>query len=695
MSSDLELLCLGAALVVDTVLLLAMLERRNWRYETVWIVLLTVGAWLWHAGAFSGALLEPTGERTAPELRTGLCLIMTAGLLLMPCALVHGVARLWATGTQAAPRLNARFAFCYLPMAALVPIGARLSAGPPGEFFVRVEPFVLSYFAWITVVNVGAAAALLRLRRLIDLPRAHQFFGCLAVILLAMTAIIGFVMLYAQARWSDAARPLQLLVSMLPVAPAMLFAYYVIRFRFVPLVLERTLVYGAILAALMLFHRLAVQNVTTTLTDRYRIDFGVVEGMAGLALVLIYQPLRQRIGESLQYLLGWRVAETRDRIRQLAIGISERAGEPPDALLAWFAPAVGEALSVEWVGGWLIDGERRILGRHMAPTWVADENVVDLYRRLAADNLRSFGWSDAPDRGAQALLQRCRATAAVRFEHQQIRGLLLLGRQSFNQEPTDEEMNALLLLTEQLAVTMHNSRLQSERLWAERRALLNEKLSTLGLLAGSIAHEVRNPLSSIKTIASVLSEELGPESPHTDDLRLILSEIDRLSATTTQLLEFARPREVSGESARVEDVLGRMLQLMRHFARQRDVSLDAELPAELPAVTADEPSLREIFFNLLSNSIEAAGAGGRVKVSCRRENGCVVAEVRDSGPGLAAEVRARLFEPFVTTKASGTGLGLYVVSRRVREAGGRIRCDSGPEGGTSFVVELPCFSGKS
>ena len=105
----------------------------------------------------------------------------------------------------------------------------------------------------------------------------------------------------------------------------------------------------------------------------------------------------------------------------------------------------------------------------------------------------------------------------------------MLGRKPFNQELNEEELSSLALLTEQLAVTLRNARLQQDRLAAERRALRQEKLSTLGLLASSIAHEIKNPLSSIRTISTVMAEDLGPDSPHAEDLRLIISEIDRLS----------------------------------------------------------------------------------------------------------------------------------------------------------------------
>ena len=133
--------------------------------------------------------------------------------------------------------------------------------------------------------------------------------------------------------------------------------------------------------------------------------------------------------------------------------------------------------------------------------------------------------------------------------------------------------------------------------------------------------------------------------------------------------------------------------MLRHLARQHDVALEVVIPADLPLVRADDPALREIFFNLLNNALDAAGPGGRVSVRCCLIDSHVVAEVRDSGAGLPTAVHERLFEPFLTTKTNGTGLGLHVVGRRIRETGGSIACESGTDRGTLFTVRLPVAQG--
>jgi signal transduction histidine kinase len=168
-----------------------------------------------------------------------------------------------------------------------------------------------------------------------------------------------------------------------------------------------------------------------------------------------------------------------------------------------------------------------------------------------------------------------------------------------------------------------------------------------------------------------------------------------MAATTARLLRFARParHDGPGRLASVADVLAGTLHVMGYLARQRGVTLRCTIPEDLPAVRADEDALREVFTNLIGNAIDAAGAD--VRVGAARDGGGIVIDVEDDGPGVPEAVRRRLFEPFVSS-ADGTGLGLYIAARRVRELGGAIRCETGADRrGTVFTVEIPCGTAES
>jgi signal transduction histidine kinase len=449
-------------------------------------------------------------------------------------------------------------------------------------------------------------------------------------------------------------------------------------------------VYGVAMVAAIRFHQIFLQELWHTLSDRYRVDFAIVEGIVLIALVLWVKPLRQRSAEALQYLLGSRVDRLRRNTRQFALQMSAQIDKPLPAIVDWFCREGLQALDAGTVAVWLFAADGRI---ELAGGEVRDfttEDIIGLHQLMKS---RGHTWCtplDAPVATLQDKLQQLDVALAVVIEHPGISGLVMFG--SASREVPEEQLNALLMVIEQLAVTLSNSLLQARRIDAERRAHQNEKLSTLGLIASSMAHEVKNPLASIRTITTVMAEDLGPDSDYTEDLRLIIGEVDRLNTTIGHLLRFARPAAGSAANTGLADVIAGILHIMRHLSLQSAVALDNRLPPALPAVKAQENALREIFFNLLVNAIEAAAAAataGQVTVSGYQQDNDVVIEVLDNGPGIAQELLPHIFEPFVSAKASGTGLGLYLVERHIVDIGGTIECCSDPVGGTRFRVRLP------
>jgi signal transduction histidine kinase len=456
------------------------------------------------------------------------------------------------------------------------------------------------------------------------------------------------------------------------------------------LFVERTLVYAAVGVVLLLAYELALNRMHAQIKQRWGINAEILQGALLVTLVMLAPPLRRRVLEALRYLVsGQRMAALRAEIRHLAVRITERAGEPPAVLCAGFADDLRQALSLTYVSAWLADGEGRLSPLAPPNSTLSATEVGRLYADLQGEPHTLCAWRNAPTPEALAALQQCDASGAIVFAARRFRGVLLLGRRERNRDFGEEEASILVVLVEQLAVAMENSQLQQDRLAAERQAQQNERLRSLGLLASAVAHEVRNPLSAIKTIAAVVAEDLGATSPHADDLHLIVSESNRLSQTTSDLLAFARPAPDGGPSGSFTATLNSTLAVLRHHARLREITLDAVIPAALPGVRIGGSALQEIFFNLLNNSIEATGRGGRVTVSCSQSNGHVVAEVCDNGSGIEPAIQNQLFQPFVTTKDSGGGMGLYIVGCRVREAGGVIECLSRANQGTTFILRLP------
>ena len=369
--------------------------------------------------------------------------------------------------------------------------------------------------------------------------------------------------------------------------------------------------------------------------------------------------------------------------------------EPAERVLQWFVAAVGPMFGVDYVAIWLLEPGIRITTCSGDSSRLDNQAVLDLYAHLEDHRLVACQRSDAPTREVASSLLMAGASLSVALRHPSVQGVMVCGARRFHRELSDEQMGVLVMLVEQLGITLNNGLLQSQRSRAERLALQNEKLSTLGLVASSIAHEVKNPLSSIKTIASVMAEDAEVGSEQARDLRLIVDEVNRLASSVDAILKFARP--VKGQNAHtdVAAAIEGTLRVMRHVAKQHGAKIAAEIADDLPAAAADENAVREVVFNLLANAIRAAAVGGNVSLSVRKDGGRVVVEIHDDGPGVPPQIQDRLFEPFVTNHDDGFGLGLYVVSRRMRDVGGSIICDSHPDRGTLFVVEFPGVDGDA
>ncbi|MDG1893893.1 MAG: ATP-binding protein [Fuerstiella sp.] len=359
----------------------------------------------------------------------------------------------------------------------------------------------------------------------------------------------------------------------------------------------------------------------------------------------------------------------------------------------WFTHGIRDALRLRT--SWLM--LEHPFAQMVSATNVQDETeysndeIAKVAGVLAATDFdRWVDSSRCTDRRQLQMLRDVDLIAAFRIDYRDIRGLLLLGTPVSGDRLQDEQLNATVMLVDQFAATIHNRQLEDARQSAERRAVQQEKLSVLGLLSGSLAHEIRNPLSSIRTIVTLLQEDMAGGDEHSKDVELIVSEIDRLTATTQRLLDFSRPADASRVGVAPDRVVERLLHILMHLARQRGVQVSTELNLGQTTVTATDATLSEILFNLIKNVIEAAteGVDSQVLITTELRDSAALFSIRDNGGGIDPELQDRMFLPFVTEKPDGTGLGLYLVGERVRELNGTITCTS-DSSGTVFEVMLP------
>ena len=255
---------------------------------------------------------------------------------------------------------------------------------------------------------------------------------------------------------------------------------------------------------------------------------------------------------------------------------------------------------------------------------------------------------------------------------------------------TGETTASLQIVADQLPAMLDLARLIEEKIGLERELAERERLASLGQMAASVSHNLRNPLSSMKTVLQVQLE--NPEMPVDvrRDCSLVVDEIDRMSAKLTQLLRYAKP-SVNGERVAAVNLARQTAVLFRHDAERRNVRLEFEQPTGEVYALASEQALSEVLSNLIVNAIEAQPDGGRVRVSLAQRGERIEILVEDDGPGISSELRTKIFQPYFTTKPTGTGLGLPIVARRVDEMGGRLVCESPLRNGkgTRFRMSLP------
>ena len=231
-------------------------------------------------------------------------------------------------------------------------------------------------------------------------------------------------------------------------------------------------------------------------------------------------------------------------------------------------------------------------------------------------------------------------------------------------------------------------RVVDERQQREREVMRADQLAMVGQIAAGVAHELRNPLTSIKMLVQSGQKEGAPALAE-EDLAIIEHEIRRLERSLQRFLDFARPPRPERQPLDLTRLVERALALVEGRARKQRVHVNFRPPPDAVIVEVDEDQIQQLLLNLMLNSLDVMPDGGSLSVQIASlPDGQAELRVRDTGPGIPAELLPRLFDPFISTKETGIGLGLAVSHRIAERHGGTLSAHNEPDGGACFVLRL-------
>ncbi|MEK7406273.1 MAG: ATP-binding protein [Acidobacteriota bacterium] len=632
----------GALLQVFLAVLLAR-KRGGGRVDKLALAAWSAGG-LWHAASAAWQFHKINVGAESSLLAHA----ATAGLALAPAFLLHlSVAWAGLGNALAAPAyLLAAAGWWSLEagQANIYPVGACASLVAAAALCLRAarrsrEDFERRFFLWFALTLAAVAAA-----------------GALAGV--------------------DSAA-----VALASLAPPVAFAWFAYRYHLMNVLISQRVIFALTLGVVCAFYLFVVRRVTGFFEEEYQVFGPLTEVALIFAAALVWIPL-----------YGWMTRFLSKR-GQLYADFSKRLIEEAARILnlrerlQFLAEEVRRTFELRRVL-LVVAGEPELRGESGARALAVDPGALaQLEQTVRARRL------DLVRPGGPAHPELARLGFNYLFPlwyEDRLTGLLLLD--TTPRVFLDENESLLLGLSRQISHSIETCHVIQQKIGLEKALAEQEHLASLGKVAATIAHEIKNPLSSIKTLAQLMREDQEVEQRYARDLAYMIGEIDRLNRSVQQLLSFSRPLPEQQNEVDVTALLEAVAHSLARDAACEQVRVEHAIAPGLRLARASPEILKQIVLNLALNAVQASEAGGRVLLEAEPGPGVAIAlAVSDQGPGIPPEVRERIFEPFFTTKQRGTGLGLAIVRKNVRHLGGEIRIESPiAEGrGTRVVVTLP------
>ncbi len=620
-----------------------------------------------HLGNFAAAIHELLlGPGRASWWLKASNVVAYIALGFMPPLLAHAHFRVWGWLDERAPRrfFKPLIVAGYLPLALLPWAVARLWSDPYQRPIEKLSLLLLPFICWFVFVFIECALIDWRLASKLSAARERRFFEVFGASLAAIGALFLLTYVLGARNWPGIGRYLDLIAYLSSIVPTTIIAYYIYRYRYLELVIRQSFVYAILAAAVMMVYIFGIRRLSLELEARYGVRADVIEALLILVVMLLAGPLRRVTEGYLQRLFAREVGLYRELVAQ--VGAASASYGELEHFIAFARKRLCDALELEEI--------------EIVPSNAANNETAEARRTTEERQLTEI--EDPPS------LKRLGALACYALWREgRVVGLLIV--RGAPPSLTAEKREVLVVLAGHLAVAIENCQLLEEKVKLERELAERERLASLGQMAATVAHEVKNPLSAIKSIAQVMREDQQVGEEYGRDLDLITGEVDRLSRAVSQLLSFSRPSAVAGTAATLGEIVESVLALARAEVERHAVEVSLNLRADPKLDGEKAAALKEVLLNLVLNSVQAIKQSGelRIESASNGEHQLSIA-VTDDGIGVPLAMQEKIFEPFFTTKQRGTGLGLAIVARRVRELGGTITLASPAVDGRGSRFEI-------
>ncbi|PYV44135.1 MAG: hypothetical protein DMG06_07780 [Acidobacteria bacterium] len=648
---------IGIALQLSLFLLIKRF-RRIQKLEVLFLSLITC-LFIWNLSNFLYHLFKITQVRSFLALLSAESLAFSV-LAFLPSLLLH-THLVFQQRYLVKPlfQLNQSWELALYAPLALLPwaLADFLKSHDPARSILTATMFARPFAGWFGFSLLASVFIEWRMLQQTQKPEERNLYRVLIIIFLAVAGLIFYVYYLSDFHVRvEAGSHFEALLMLWSIIPSALLGYYIFRHNFLEIAIQRSFGYSFAGMLLLLVYLLSVQWLREFVETAYSFPGLVVEAGLILALLAFSQPLRRWIDSSVNTLFSIEIS----KFQKMAVRLDEvsRSTVDMDQLLRFVEELLSKELDLKKV-------------------------EVVLYPEPGRDGQLEPGALALAEKGETILLT----------EGPQTLGEIRIQGQS--DKLSTEQQAGLRFLVTQIVAAIKNCKLAEGKVRLERELAERDKMATLGQLAATVAHNIKNPLSSIKTIVQLMQEDGEVHSRYARDLSLIKSEIDRLSHNVSRLLNFSKPTVLLTTRVDLNQVLENTLRIFKPEAEQRGIRFELGSACQPLTVRGSEEVLSEILQNLIVNAIEVSAAQSRITIRTQMlENASgkkAVVCVEDEGPGIAPEIRQQIFKPFFTTKQKGTGLGLAVVHRRALDLGGEIDCTSplSQNGGTRFELSFP------